>query len=186
MNIIITDIANITWYVIPIVPSNVSIKSITDNKEEDTLREHINIAQNKKLRTIEWSSFFPVNKNYSFVRANSLRNGWAYVTFLELMRTLRLPIRIVCTTDTANIPIINMSVTIDELEISPDKVGDINYSIKLKEFPEGFFDFLDREEEALVYIREILTGQRNVRNLRQAGLLMLRRDYDNVLSTIQN
>ena len=157
MYIILTDMANITPYVIPVVPPDVSVDSNGKSDSTDTLSGMINVINNPDLREVSWSSFFPVNKDYSFVPSASIRNGWLYVAFLELMKTYRLPIRIIITTK-SKAPVLNMLASIENLKYSLDTSGDIQYSIKLKEFPEGFFGFINRDKDLFNNVKKYISG----------------------------
>lgn len=176
MYIILTDIANITPFIVPIVPPNVEIDSDGNNTEQNTLNGQINIIDFPKLRTITWSSIFPVNKKYNFVNAGAIPNGWSYVIFLETMKNFRLPIRIIITTKN-KIPILNTLATIDKFERHIDKAGDINYTIQLKEFPEGFFDFVERDKKVYKYIKGYLKSSNKLEILKKFGLMVANRKY---------
>ncbi len=174
MNIILTDIANITPFIIPIVPPDLQINSNGANESENTLNGKINVMDNCELRIVSWSSIFPVNKNYDFVNTGSISNGWAYVAFLELMKRFRLPIRIIITTKT-KVPVLNMLASIDEFTNSVDKAGDINYTLKLKEFPENFFNFIDRDKEVFKYVKKYIQSSDKLKKLKNNGLISAKR-----------
>ena len=67
MNIIVTDISCLSIFLFPIVPTNIKIDSPDGNETISTLETHIRLVGNRKLRSISWESFFPVNKSYNFV-----------------------------------------------------------------------------------------------------------------------
>lgn len=152
MNIIMTDISMLSIFIVPVVPVQLSIVSNGDHDILDTLDGKFNLIKHKKLREISWSSFFPVNKNYGFVPRGALLDGWLYVAFLELMKKYRLPIRIIIT-NRDKVPVFNSLMSIDELTYNVDKVGDINYSIKVTEFPAKFLSFLDVDSKILKYVK---------------------------------
>lgn len=132
MNITLTDITGTIHYVIPIVPtSSIDINNAAGNNNLDTIHGQIRIMGNRALRTVEWSSQFPVNKNYSFVADGSRSDGWEYVDFLNL--ALETPIRIVITNDDKK-TILNMLATVDSFNYHTDSAEDIVYKIKLTEF----------------------------------------------------
>ncbi len=170
MNIILTDIANLSVFIVPIVPTNVKIQSNGSITEVNSLERRISIIDNEELKTIEWSSFFPVNKNYPFTSKGALSNGWAYVAFLELMKKYHLPIRVICTTK-SKIPILNSLMTISSFDYSLDNSGDINYSITFKEFYEKFYKFLERDKEVLKYIKNINWQSEAQSALKKFGLM---------------
>lgn len=181
MNIILTDKANITPFIIPVVPTDIALGATGDNEETDTIQGKISIVKNPHLRSASWSSFFPVNKNYSFVRPGSLSNGWAYVAFIELMRTLKLPIRIIVT-NSDRIPILNILATIKKFNISSvDKVGDIYYEIELKETPELIYQFAIRDKEyynrAKKYLKDFKESNDKKDRLVKAGLYLAKQEY---------
>ena len=173
MNIIMTDVANISVFIVPIVPAEASVTANGANSTDNTLGGKVRIIDNCDLRSYKWTSFFPVNKNYSFAKKGSLSNGWEYVTFIELMRRLKLPIRIIGTTS-KKIPLFNLLTTIDEFNFSVDKVGDINYTISLTEFPEDFFDFINRDVRVYKYIKKYLKQKDKVNSLKEKGLINFR------------
>ena len=140
MNIIITDISGASIFVVPIVPSNTPITSDGSNDTVEGIDRRFRTINNKELRTIEWSSFFPVKKDYNFVRKGSLADGYLYVLFLELMKKYKLPVRLILTTN-EKVPFFNMLMTIDKFSYKFDKLGDIDYTITLTEFPEIFYKF---------------------------------------------
>lgn len=174
MNIILTDIANLSVYIVPVVPAGTEIKVSEVNEIGDTLSGNIRIMKNSALRKLSWASFFPVNKHYNFVPRMALSNGWLYVAFIELMRRFRLPIRVIGTT-TKKVPIFNFLASIDEFSWNLDKVGDINYSITLTEFPEGFFEFINRDKEVYRYIRDFLESKDKISRLKESGLIVLKK-----------
>lgn len=134
MNIILIDTLGLRQFVIPIVPENLTITSNGDVKQTDTLNRKINVLGNSDLRNIQWSSFFPVDKDYNFVKRNSLRNGWVYVNFLEQMKTARLPIRTIITTEDERTVVFNRLTTISQFNYFVDNVEDVNYTLRLVEF----------------------------------------------------
>ena len=142
MNIILSDMAQLGVYLIPIVPSGTTITANGKNETLETLNGNYNHIKTSDLKQISWSSVFPVNKKYNFVPFGALSNGWLYVSFLELMKKYKLPIRVIVTTK-QKIPVLNMLAGIKDFSYNVDKVGDINYSISLTEFPNKFWKFLN-------------------------------------------
>ena len=170
MNIIVTDISCLSIFLFPIVPTNIKIDSPDGNETISTLEAHIRLVGNRKLRSISWESFFPVNKSYNFVPSTVLKNGWLYVTFLELMKKLRLPVRLIFTAKN-KIPILNIMATIDNFSYSLDGAGDIVYSISLTEFTDNILSFVDREKEAYKYIGNVVKNGYDKAKLETKGLL---------------
>lgn len=170
MNLILTDLANLTSYLIPVVPRDTKISIGNVNEIQDTLTGRMQVIGNAALRTISWSSILPVNKNYQFVPFGVYPNGFVYVEFIETMRRLKLPIRIIGTSN-KKLPMYNFLATIDSFSWEMDKVGDIKYSITLTEFPEKFIDFVNRTKEAFKYTKKYITGQQKQNALKQYGLI---------------
>lgn len=146
MNIIISDVSGVSTLIFPIVPVDTKISANGQSETINALDGRFRIIKNKDLKSIGWSSFLPVNKSYNFVKKGSLANGWLYITFLELMKKYKLPVRIIVTSD-KKAPILNMLMSIDDFSYNVDKTGDINYSISLTEFPYTLMEFLSRWEK---------------------------------------
>ena len=145
MNIIFTDMSGATVLILPIVPVEVPLNSDGDNEELDSLDGRFLLVNNKKLRTVQWTSFFPQDKDYKFIKAASNSDGYAYIAFLELMKKFRLPIRVIFTTK-GKIPIWNMLMSIDTFNWYIDKAHDIKYIIKLTECPERICEIITKEK----------------------------------------
>lgn len=170
MNIILSDIASIAAYIIPVMPFGSQVISSNNNQTINTLMGNVRIVENKPLREFQWGSIFPVNKNYPFIIKNSLANGFLYVAFIELMKKYKLPIRIIMTTD-EKIPFVNTLASIDDFSYTTDLTGDIHYSIKLTEFPETFFEFIERTKEVVKYVKGFNEKIKAKELLQHAGLL---------------
>ena len=176
MYITLTDLAGSFQYVIPVVPTNVRIKIGAENETMTTLSGLIRLIGSKKLTGISWSSFFPVNKSYSFADPNSLEDGWDYVTFIETMCKYEIPIRIIVTEDKDKIgfskrSVLNTLISIDDFEYSTDKVGDIEYSITLTEFPDSIWDYLNTSITAKKYFSELTLQSVARKALQKLGLI---------------
>ena len=170
MNIILTDISGLSVFVVPIVPVETLINSNGEAETINTTEGRFRIIDNEDLKNIYWSSFFPVNKNYVFIKKGSKANGYLYVSFLELMKKYKLPIRVIYTTN-KKIPLLNMLASIDAFSFKIDKVGDIQYSISLTEFPEKITEFICREKEILKYIKNLNIKSEAKNLLQKYGLL---------------
>lgn len=118
--------------ILPVVPPDIAIEQAQANDTYTGLSMDLNIIGNVGLRSLEISSFFPVNKNYPFVKANSNADGWAYIDFFKRWRAKKVPIRIVITDN--NIERLNMACTVDSFTYSVDKMGDISYTLSLREY----------------------------------------------------
>lgn len=131
-HITLTDLAGILRFVIPVVPTT-DVTTEHENTDFRTTRRYLRIFGTQKNKVVEWSSFFPVNKNYDFVENGAEANGWEYVVFLQRCQADNLPIRIVITNENRR-PILNMLATIDKFGFREDATNDIQYSISLTEF----------------------------------------------------
>jgi hypothetical protein len=111
-----------------------------------------------------------VNKDYNFVKNGAMKNGWAYVTFIESMKKYKLPIRVIITTK-HKVPVLNSLMAIDKFTYGGDKSGDVAYSIELKEFYEKFITFIDRDIEVAKYVKNYNKKQWAKKQLEKFGLL---------------
>lgn len=170
MNIILTDIALLSVFIVPVVPVDTPINSDGAAETSNSIDGRFRIIDNEELRSISWNSFFPVNKNYAFVKKGSKANGYIYVSFIELMKKYKLPIRVICTTE-KKVPFINMLASIDTFNYKIDKTGDIVYQIALTEFPEKFIEFVNREKEVWKYIKNLDVKSTAKNLLQKHGLL---------------
>lgn len=85
------------------------------------------------LRSLSWSSFFPVGKRYSWMPAEALEDGWAYVSFFERWRDRKVPFRVIVL-DSGGVCRLNMPCTVDTFEPSVRRNGDIAYTISITEY----------------------------------------------------
>nr|DAD95068.1 MAG TPA: tail assembly protein [Siphoviridae sp. ctVqj4] len=133
MDIIISANNNETVLVLPVIPEKMPEMSQTYNHTTfDAVAQEINLIGNKGLRTVTLQSFFPVNKNYSFQRPGSEKDGWKYVAFFNRYADLKVPIRMIWLDDLQEIS--NMAYTIESYAFQINKIKDIDYTIELKEF----------------------------------------------------
>jgi hypothetical protein len=117
---------------LPIVPPNTDVLNPRKNEEFETIQMGtLNLIGLKGLRTLSIQSFFPT-KIYSFVKDNA-RLGWEYVDFFNKWSDKRVPIRIIMTDNTGK-EILNMPCTVENFTHGLDKVGDIQYTLEIKEF----------------------------------------------------
>lgn len=133
MHITIADPTGLMRFVIPVVPADVEVETERENTDFRTTRRYLRIFGTQKNRSIEWSSFFPVNKNYDFVERNSVRNGWDIHNFITRFQNNDLPMRIVVTNNN-RMPVLNMLASVDKYSFKEDAANDIHYAIKLTEF----------------------------------------------------
>lgn len=135
MKITFVDMDGRLPLIVPVVIPPVKFGQTNKHETFETLKfGDIVLLGGKGLRTVEWSSFFPVNKIfYTFIEAGALMDGKEYVTFLE--EHSEDPFRLIITEKFKTIR--NMLVVVDSFEYEFDKVGDINYSLRLLEFPDN-------------------------------------------------
>ena len=67
------------------------------------------------------------------MRPNSKEDGWAYVNFFNKYAGNKMPIRMILL-DNENKEISNMAYTVESFNYYIDKIGDIQYSLDLKEY----------------------------------------------------
>lgn len=135
MNITISNVKKTEIYVLPVVLPNIPIKTGSRNEIFSAITQELNIIGNSTLIEVEINSFLPVNKNYSFVKAGSEKDGKIILDFLNQQKNLKLPIRVVMT-DKSKGTVLNILMSVESLEYNFDKAGDIKYSMTLKEFPQ--------------------------------------------------
>ena len=170
MNIILTDISGLSIFIIPVVPADTAITSNGSADSYNGIEGRFRIIDNRDLKSISWAGFFPVNKDYNFVKKGSLADGMLYVSFIELMKKYKLPVRTIVTSEDKK-PVLNMLSSIDSFSYKFDKVKDINYSIALTEIPENFQEFLSREKEVLKYIKNFDIVNKAKEKLQKFGLI---------------
>lgn len=174
MYITFANIAGDLQYILPVIPEKVSIKTGAENETIDTLSGMIRLSGSKNLKEISWDCFFPVNKNYPFQEFGSDLDGWNYVNFFNQILDLEIPMRMIITTDkkpnNTKRTIFNQLVSVDSFEYSTDKVGDINYTLSLTEFPSDRWDMLNT---ALKLTNTILenSGNSAKKRLEEYGLI---------------
>ena len=148
--------------ILPVVPQIKYPKNANIDGYEG-IKENYNVAGKKKLETIEWSSIFPVNKNYSFQKAGSHTNGYDYVDFLTDRQIGQKPFRLISfeTRTLSNMATstlidvvsrdvkwdtilkihFNGLVLVKDFDYHTDTVGDIKYTLTLEEFNSNIVDF---------------------------------------------
>ncbi len=171
MNIIMADVSLSTILFVPVVRVDTPINRDGDVEELNSTDGHFAIINNQKLMTISWESIFPVGHSYNFIHRRALLNGWQYVDFLNLMKRFRLPIRLIISTERTHRRLWNSLVSIEKFSYHLDEVGDISYSISLKEVPEGFITFIRREAEIIRYVGNLTQRAAREEALRRLGLL---------------
>lgn len=133
MDIICSANNNEEIVVLPVVPPlETIVNSIYQNEVFTAIDGEINLIGNQALKTLEIASFFPTHK-YPWIKQGANANGWNYVDFFEKWQRRKVPIRIIITTK-YNREVLNMAVTIDSFTYTLDEVGDIQYTLSLKEY----------------------------------------------------
>lgn len=108
-----------------------------NNSTFESINGELNLIGTKALRTVSITSFFP-NKKYNFIRPKASAEGWVYVAFFNKYANQKMPIRMIYL-DNEGKEISNMAYTIEAFNTYVDKVGDVQYTLDLKEyrFPKG-------------------------------------------------
>lgn len=121
--------------VFPVVPGDFpDMNSPQDNDTFEAVTGDINVIGAPKLRTLSFSSIFPVNKNYPFIRAQaSYRNGWEYVNWIEKYRRYGVVFRLMFV-ETFGAVKLDMLCTIDNFVYHQEKNNDIKFQIDFREY----------------------------------------------------
>ena len=85
------------------------------------------------LRQYSWDSFFPVGHRYAFMPPEASENGWDYVAFFQRGRERKVPFRMIVL-DSSGVCRLNTPITVDLLDTSVRRNGDIAYSISCTEY----------------------------------------------------
>lgn len=133
VDIIFSANNNAEVMVLPIVPPDIQVSEPQDNEDFDGINGKLKLIGNMGLRTMTIESFFPVGKDYSFIRPGSIKDGWQYVEFFRRWRAAKVPIRVIITTkDSAKR--LNMACVVNDFSWAVDKVGDIKYTLEIEEY----------------------------------------------------
>lgn len=84
-------------------------------------------------RTYSWTGLLPVGHRYAFMPPEASDNGWDYVAFFQRGRERKIPFRLIVL-DSSGTPRLNTPITVDSLEISVRRNGDLNYTISCTEY----------------------------------------------------
>ena len=133
MDIIVSANNNEDVLVFPIVPPGVGPEIPQENEDFNSVKGKLKLIGKMGTRTLIIESFWPVDKNYRFVRPGSEPDGWQYVTFFEKWREKQVPIRIILVTDDGAARL-NMACVVNDLKWTLDKVGDIQYRLDIEEY----------------------------------------------------
>ena len=114
---------------LPVLPPEFTVSKPQSNETFETVTQgQLKLIGKPALKSISWSSFFPV-RDYPFLRDRS-DTAFGYLYTIDTWVKKKLPIRLIIT-DTP----INMACCIDDFSYSIKKDGDMNYSITLGEVP---------------------------------------------------
>lgn len=133
MDIIFSANNNEEIMVFPVVPPDTGPEIPQENEDFNGMNGKLKLIGNMGLRTLQISSFWPVRKNYSFVRPGAEEDGWRYVKFFEKWREKKVPVRVIITTDNGATRL-NMACVVNRLKWSVDRVGDIVYLLEVEEY----------------------------------------------------
>lgn len=136
MDIVFSVNNNEEIMIFPVVPPNVEIGENQNNEDFESVSGAMKLIGELGLRTLSISSFWPVNKNYSFVKAGSIADGRKYVEFFQKWRKEKVPFRVILT-DKDGKCVLNMACLINSFSYYSDKVGDIQYSLDVEEYRFG-------------------------------------------------
>ena len=180
--------------ILPIVP-RIKFPNQAKIDHYEGLTSDYNIPSRRNLDEIEWESFFPVNKSYPFQRVGSAVNGYDYAKFLQRRLENQLPFRLIAyekntvfgatvgaVTDTVRNGVSVQALTnaievifdgiviVDTFDMATDNVGDIEYSLKLKQFTDTNNPLMDWYSYATTLATNTVAMTTN-RALKNAGLI---------------
>ena len=137
MQIILMETTNLVPFIIPHVPTTtrIELENNNVNTEINTINGRIRRFGNRALRKLKWSSFFPVKGNHNLRPYTAHINGYAYIIFIETMRRLEIPIRVIGISN-QGVPLFNFLACVNDFKWGLDKQDNINYEIELGEAPE--------------------------------------------------
>lgn len=115
----------------PVLPATLDIGNTSKNESVDISNlGEVTILQKPGAKTFGFSSFFPKNRS-PVIEYGGFIEPWKFVEFIEGWINREIPVRFVVT----GTPI-NYAVSIEEFNYDEEHgaVGDLNYTISLKEF----------------------------------------------------
>lgn len=135
INIVLKVDNSMDSVIFPVVPGDLpDINSPQNNETFEAVTGDINVIGAPKLRTLSFSSIFPVNKNYHFIRAQATySNGWSYVNWIEKQRRLGIVFRLMFV-ETFGAVKFDMLCTIDNFVYHQEKNNDIKFQIDFREY----------------------------------------------------
>ena len=114
---------------IPVLPKEFTVSKPQGGEEFETVNSgQLNLIGVPELKTIAWSSFFPI-RDYSYLRDRSMK-GFEYGYRIDSWISQKLPIRLII----SGTPI-NMAVSVSDFSYKIAQDGDLYYDITLKELP---------------------------------------------------
>lgn len=115
---------------IPVTPSSFKVSKPQSVEEFEVVSaKDLALIGTAKLKSISFSSFFPVEgHNYEYLHNRSTW-GWDYVYMIDTWIEQKLPIRLII----SGTPI-NIAVAVDSFDYEIKTDGDVRYSISFKEF----------------------------------------------------
>ena len=115
---------------IPVTPSSFKVSKPQSVEEFEVVSaKDLALIGTAKLKSISFSSFFPIEgHDYSYLQNRSMW-GWDYVYMIDTWIEQKLPIRLVI----SGTPI-NIAVAVDSFDYEIKTDGDVWYSISFKEF----------------------------------------------------
>ncbi len=84
-------------------------------------------------RTYSWTGLLPVGHRYAFMPPEASDNGWDYIGFFQRGRERKIPFRMIVL-DSSGTPRLNTPITVDSLEVTVRRNGDLNYTISCTEY----------------------------------------------------
>lgn len=142
LNIIISVNNNEDKIVLPIVLAELPEIDVPQaNSTFQAITGDINVIGTMGLRQLTINSFFPVNKNYSFIRNQATyKDGWKYIEWIEKYRKQYIPFRLFIAETSGDVRL-NIACTIDSFKYHQNIRNDIDYSITFREYK-----FIDSSE----------------------------------------
>ena len=84
-------------------------------------------------RTYSWTGLLPVGHRYAFMPPEASDNGWDYIGFFQRGRERKIPFRMIVL-DSSGTPRLNTPITVDSLEVTVRRNGDLDYTISCTEY----------------------------------------------------
>ena len=84
-------------------------------------------------RTYSWTGLLPVGHRYAFMPPEASDNGWDYIGFFQRGRERKVPFRMIVL-DSSGTPRLNTPITVDSLEVTVRRNGDLDYTISCTEY----------------------------------------------------